>query len=288
MAGMKRFVTYIYSYENKEKGRNIGFARIEIRGEECRVELHLRGAYARQVKCAIYLFREAEGAIEGICIGEMKLLNGKGDFFTALKSAHIRESTLSINDMEGIFMLGEDEQIYMSRWREGNPIEVCAENFKIWESESEEVQETEKTEPEADVQTTEIPMRNVFPDYEWDKVWEGLVLNHAQYHPFADREAECVQIELRHLRELPRRYWYLGNNSFLLHGFFNYQYLVVGKTGEGRWFIGVPGVYQRQECVMAVIFGFPDFMVMAFDGGENEKSNEPLNRFGCWIRYVDE
>lgn len=34
-----------------------------------------------------------------------------------------------------------------------------------------------------------------------------------------DKNVECVRIELKDLRELPRKYWYLGNNSFLLHGF---------------------------------------------------------------------
>lgn len=29
MAGMKRFVTYIYAYEEEKKGSNVGFARIE-------------------------------------------------------------------------------------------------------------------------------------------------------------------------------------------------------------------------------------------------------------------
>ena len=71
---------------------------------------------------------------------------------------------------------------------------------------------------------------------------------------------ECVRIELKDLRELPRKYWYLGNNSFLLHGFFNYRYLVLGKLEEDKWFIGVPGIYQQQERVMAAIFGFPEFM----------------------------
>ena len=35
MAGMKRFIAYIYGYENEKKAGNTGFARIELRGEEC-------------------------------------------------------------------------------------------------------------------------------------------------------------------------------------------------------------------------------------------------------------
>ena len=88
---------------------------------------------------------------------------------------------------------------------------------------------------------------------------------------------------------MPKKYWYLGNNSFLLHGFFNYRYLVVGKTGEERWFLGVPGIYQRQERVMAAIFGFPEFLAAAVPGENVEAAeNEPVNRFGCWCRYIEE
>lgn len=315
MAGVKRFVTYIYAYEDKQKGSNIGFAKIEIRGEECRVEVHLRGLYARPARCEAFLFRELDGAMEGIRIGEMRLLNGNGDFFASVKAGNIGESALGIQDMEGILLLGEDEQLYMSRWKEGKPVVVCRENFRMWkpqesvlENKTEDVavlpentQESETREQAAQsemtqdvprqeeaVQATEIPMRNVFPEYQWERVWEELTKNRMLHHPFADREAVCIQIELKHLRELPKRYWYLGNNSFLLHGFFNYQYLVVGKRGDGRWFIGVPGIYQRQERVMAAVFGFPEFLAMESDRDNDRKIGEPINQFGCWIRGIEE
>lgn len=374
MAGMKRFVTYIYAYEDKKKGNNIGFAKIEIRGEDCRVEIHLRGVYTRQSVCSVYLFRENVGEIEGVFVGDMRLANGNGDFGGIVKAGHVGGSPFGIGDMEGIFLLTEDDRIFMSRWKEGNPLVVCRETFHVWQAKQQvtaaerakpeetvqdepdvnregktqsepkeipkerpqneptgmpeerlqneptgmpeetsqdianggtarkpedisdeiptEIQQTAAGEPsdrnEQDVQATEIPMRNIFPDYDWQGVWESLILSHRLYHPFEDPAAECIQIELKNLRELPKRYWYLGNNSFLLHGFFNYHYLVVGRTGEDRWFIGVPGIYQRQERVMAAIFGFPEFLTVAQEGKKNEESGEPVNRFGCWCRYVEE
>lgn len=327
MAGMKRFVTYIYAYEDKKKGNNIGFAKIEIRGEDCRIEIHLRGVYARQSTCSVYLFREAAGAIEGIPVGELRLAGGNAGFSGIIKAGHVGGSPFGIGDMEGIFLLMEDDRIFMSRWKEGNPLVVCRENFHVWQpvqeqakaAESVETEESASVEPEEkeqeqdtanvapeekeqeqdtatskpesegqDVQATEVPMRNIFPDYDWQSIWESLTQSHKLYHPFEDSAAECIQIELKNLRELPRRYWYLGNNSFLLHGFFNYHYLVVGRTGEERWFIGVPGIYQRQERVMAAIFGFSEFLTMAQEEKEGEENGEPLNRFGCWCRYIEE
>lgn len=311
MAGMKRFVTYIYAYEDKKKGSNIGFARIDIRGEDCRLEIHLRGAYVKQATCNVYLFRENSGKMQGFKIGEMQLVNGNGDYVAILKVGRIADSTFPMGDMDGIVLLSEDKSMFMSRWKEGNVIEVCLENFYMWQPQQEENNRQEEniwqeesnrqeestlqeepiqvdTEYEQDVQATEIPMPNIFPEYNWQSIWENLIQNHTIYHPFDNPKAECIQIELKHLRELPKCYWYLGNNSFLLHGFFNYHYLVIGKTSEERWFLGVPGIYQRQERVMAAIFGFPGFLAMAQKEKAEAEGEEPVNRFGCWCRYIEE
>ncbi len=59
---------------------------------------------------------------------------------------------------------------------------------------------------------------------------------------------ECVRIELKDLRELPRKYWYLGNNSFFAARIFNYRYLVLGKLEEDKWFIGVPGFISSRSA----------------------------------------
>lgn len=342
MAGMKRFVTYIYAYEEGRKGNNIGFAKAEIRGAELRMEIHMRGVYAAQTDCRVYLFREASGDMEGVQIGEMRLANGAGDFGVILNAGRIKDTPFGIGDMEGIFLRSGDDRIFMSRWKEGAPLIVDQAHFKEWRP-TPQPQETAAEQATADaqpqprdaahniakeaaqdgerrqgvdvppeaaaqdiagsqgqsampriaedenVQATEIPMRNFFPDYSWEEIWEKLCGEHPLLAPLADREARCIQIELKDLKELPKKYWYLGNNSFLLHGFFNYRYLVVGKTGEERWFIGVPGIYQRQERVMAAIFGFPEFLAAAVqDEGGEEPEGEPVNRFGCWCRYIEE
>lgn len=315
MAGMKRFVTYIYSYENGTKGSNVGFAKVEIRGEDCRLELHLRGVYAGQPGCTVYLFREDAGDFVGVKIGEMRFVGGRGDFAGAFKAAKIADSPFGMGEMEGIFLLCTDERIFVSRWREGGLLAVSRERFREWTLETPRAREEIKpqdipapqeviraaeealTAEEAvlasgeTMRATELPMRNVFPGQDWTTVWESLQRARPLCHPFGNKEAVCVQLELKDLRELPRKYWYLGNNSFLLHGFFNYRYLAVGKTAEGRWFIGVPGIYQRQERVMAAIFGFPEFMQAVSEDGLEIKmpaTGEPINHFGCWFRYIEE
>lgn len=383
MAGMKRFVTYIYAYEEEKKGSNVGFARIEIRGQDARIEIHLRGVYAASATCRVYLFqREAAGGKEatgvtGVLVGEMKLANGSGDGAVVLKGGRVGASPYGITEMEGLFFVIGEERILMSRWREGAPFKVGLSGFREWQPEEpkekaaekgaaaetvaqKEVREAAAAQPEQNSRTaakemeqrkqggaapvqseqnsrmavkgmpqkerretvaavseqkeqtpaqdvpsgsgmetaaageeteaihaTELPMRNLFPEYDWNAVWEELCREHKPAALFEEWDTQCIQLELKDLRSLPKKYWYLGNNSFLLHGFFNYRYLVLGRTAEERWFLGVPGVYQRQERVMAAIFGFPEFFT-AGPGGECREGREPVNHFGCWVRYIEE
>lgn len=128
---------------------------------------------------------------------------------------------------------------------------------------------------EAAVQPTEQP---------WAMKWQFMLENYPVMTPF-EREDEvlCIRMELKDLRLLPKRYWYLGNNSFLLHGFFNYRYIILGAMQEKRqkrWFLGVPGVFQSQEKVMAAIFGFPEY--------KSEKiSEQKTGQFGYWYRFLE-
>lgn len=120
---------------------------------------------------------------------------------------------------------------------------------------------------------------------DWQLRWRFILENYPVMTPFSgDEHTLCVRLELKDLRQLPKAYWYLGNNSFLLHGFFNYRYLILGMTeefGVKKWFIGVPGVFQNPERVMAALFGFPEF--------RSEKPS-PINtgQFGYWYHYLNE
>ena len=123
------------------------------------------------------------------------------------------------------------------------------------------------------------------PDEDWSMKWQMLLENYPVMTPFAgDEKTLCIRLDLKDLRLLPQKYWYLGNNSFLLHGFFNYRYLILGmteKSGQKKWFLGIPGIFQNPERVMATLFGFPGF--------RNEKSASiNTGEFGYWYRYLEE
>lgn len=302
MSGMQRFISYLYLYENEEKAGNVGFAKIELRGEDCRIEVHMRGTFTNNLSCKIYLFTNEQNFIHGICIGDMKILNGAGNFGKIVPAAKIGPAGKTFAQMDGLLVLCEDERIFATKWKEGVEVPIGLRTFredmmpvpeKVTKPEQktskQKTPEQEASKPEsADIHVAEVPMRNIFPELEWNERWKSMLEEYPVSQPFENKAITCVRVELKDLRELPKRYWYLGNNSFLLHGFFNYHHLLIGNEagddGE-RWFLGVPGVYQPQERVMAAIFGFQEFIP---EQGHHEHTGEPLNQFGYWCRAMDE
>ena len=99
-------------------------------------------------------------------------------------------------------------------------------------------------------------------------------------------EIQARKIKRSDLTLLPRRFWPLANNSFLLHGYHNYGHLLLLED-DGRLWLGVPGIYDPREARAADLFGFPRFTrdgVSALDLSENECSTD--GNFGHWCRPV--
>lgn len=82
-------------------------------------------------------------------------------------------------------------------------------------------------------------------------------------YPFEDNEVlECVRIEPRDIGILPMESWILGNNSFLLHGYYNFRHLIFArrkKDNRDQYILGVPGTYENREKFIANMFGFDEF-----------------------------
>lgn len=102
-----------------------------------------------------------------------------------------------------------------------------------------------------------------------------------------DFSCRCKKIQRNDLVKLPRCEWRLANNSFLLHGYYNYKHLMLIRE-ESRCLLGVPGIYHPREARAAATFGFVEFIPMAkLDESWEEEPNEN-ERFGYWCRQVRE
>lgn len=116
-----------------------------------------------------------------------------------------------------------------------------------------------------------------------EKLWQELRKSYPKIQPF-DYESGCEILTIRpqDIGRLPRESWVYGNNSFLLHGYYNFRYIILfrlgNKDGRARYLIGVPGHYYSSEKYMASMFGFPNFVL-------SKKQPPNDGRFGYW--YTD-
>ena len=74
---MRRFITYIYEYEQGNRGRNTGFIRTDLRENSCRMELQIRGFDRFKGKCPVYL-TVYENGLQAIPVTELLLTQGMG------------------------------------------------------------------------------------------------------------------------------------------------------------------------------------------------------------------
>ena len=116
-----------------------------------------------------------------------------------------------------------------------------------------------------------------------ETLWNRLRVTYPKVTAFECTDGcEILVIKPQDIGLLPRENWVYGNNSFLLHGYYNYRYLILarlGKSGErGRYILGVPGHYGNNEKYMAAMFGFDRFV-------RSTRQPPRDSRFGYW--YTD-
>lgn len=114
-------------------------------------------------------------------------------------------------------------------------------------------------------------------------LWERFQRKYTRVLAFeCDSGCEILSIKPQDIGLLPRETWVYGNNSFLLHGYYNYRHLILARLsdsgGKIRYLLGVPGHYFSNEKYMASMFGFPHFVLA-------KKQPDEGGRFGYW--YTD-
>lgn len=119
--------------------------------------------------------------------------------------------------------------------------------------------------------------------------WEQILDTYDQIHPYGD-DRVYVKIAPKDFIILSSNCQHLVNNSFLLHGFYNYRYVILGRdenslrelsssSQEREYFLGVPGVFYEREKMVALMFGFEAF--------ECEGSDPKPGDFGYYLRKVE-
>ena len=110
--------------------------------------------------------------------------------------------------------------------------------------------------------------------------WQQLCAIYPIVHPFSDGRA-YLSIEPRDFVVLQERFQPMVQNSFLLHGFYHYRHLLLGRQKQGRniqYYLGVPGVFYEKEKAAALFYGFESF--------EGAVTPTPEGSFGDYMKRV--
>ncbi len=94
-----------------------------------------------------------------------------------------------------------------------------------------------------------------------DDKWLQLCAIYPHVQPFRD-ERDYLSIKPADFLLFPANAYRQVNNSFLLHGYYNYKHLLLSRVerkGEILYYVGVPGNYYEKEKQVALMFGFESF-----------------------------
>ena len=290
---MKRFVTYLYECERGNKVKNVGFIRVKVKDQETQMELYIRNFFRSNDTGTIYAFIDKE-ELNGIHLGEIEIKNGQSDRFITLSTGNIMESGYKLDHIEGIGIRMKSGAYMVSCWKDTFEGEMIRGEFEVLEGENKTVASeiTHGTDGQREELVSEVTEVSQSQEKEYLTAAEEMILEESVIatEKQSKEVATYEKIDLSQIRDLPSPNWHLSTNSFLLHGFWNYGYLVLKKEMEGdkeTLSLGVPGIFEKPEAVMAVLFGFPSFEEIAQEQTQEkpivETSEPKVGAFGGWF-----
>ena len=210
------------------------------------------------------------GSLAGIYNEEKKI---------SVNTGKHQEQELSENTEKYIEEDAEDAADTNADKTEEQELAVTAtENIRKEDKQEEDKQEEDKQEGEEQQRKLQIRTGGEDRGHQIDQEWEQI---RSSCHKVEDcRElGEVYRVNKGNFAVLPESMKHILQNSFLVHGLMNYEYLLLFRVDEkARQFgVGVPGVYYEKEKLVAEMFGFPQFWC---DG----KSDN--GKFGYYLRIV--
>lgn len=114
-----------------------------------------------------------------------------------------------------------------------------------------------------------------------DTRWNRATARYIHFQPVQDEKIEdAIRIQPSDLKILWQKGLRQGSNSFLMHGYYQHQHLMIGKGKEGGYILGIPGFYGEKN--MAEMFGFPEFR-----RAKAERTSETKEQtFGYWCKNL--
>lgn len=134
MGRYERMICYLYEYQDGHKGANVGYVKLEKRGEKCRVLIQMRRADLATLPQAA-LFQQEKTGMLLIPIGVMRDNNGsmKGQYEGNVDN--LAGTGLSLDDVHGVLVYVEEGHYFASTW---NLEQIDARQLRWWQGDQHE------------------------------------------------------------------------------------------------------------------------------------------------------
>ena len=138
-----------------------------------------------------------------------------------------------------------------------------------------------KSENENEIRSVETENKCQGCEPGTDTRWNRATARYIHFQPVQDEKIEdAIRIQPSDLKILWQKGLRQGSNSFLMHGYYQHQHLMIGNGKEGGYILGIPGFYGEKN--MAEMFGFPEFR-----RAKTERTSEIKEQtFGYWCKNL--
>lgn len=307
-----RKIKYLELVEQGESLQSTGFVKLEMR--ESRVSLQIKVEKLRVTDSGDVQVILLDGKKRAV-LGKLCLEQGRGNIFFEEMDSKDMAGGIGYDDLQEIWVFLQENRYLRCGIKEKEEVRAEERVLEVVKPEIEET-EVEKAEsevldkpmqqPELSAIVLEAPLEEerveAMPvlqmpreDYKesiedvvkhahgkpaatkWQQLWE--MYPHTK--PFADQR-EYLRLKPEDLVVLSAECYPLVSNSFLLHGFYNYQHLILTKElvrGQEQYYIGAPGNFYAKEKQVAILFGFESF--------EGKKEPAQNGDFGYYMIPVE-
>lgn len=112
----ERIVSYIHQYQGGVKGANVGYAKIEKRGEDCRIQVQLRNGHLSKNPQS-YLFKQLQGGIRTVPMGEMSMSGNEIYYKGSTAVGKLFGEDLSLEEVDGLLIYLNREYYFATSWK---------------------------------------------------------------------------------------------------------------------------------------------------------------------------
>ncbi len=252
---MNSGIYYLYEYKKNEQLRNAGFIRITSCFQTHCLQIHAQTlSFTLTTPVHLYALFEQESSTYMSDLSELPVHNST--ICTHLKISDFDfPANKKLSELTGLLL--SDGQYYYAVLEEGYSLNVTTlKRFQEPTPLADPISKISENPSNPDVSKDNSSSRNI------------------------------QKIQRKDLCCLPRQYWGLANNSFLMHGCRNYKHLLLVEEGEHLQ-IGIPGLYSHEEAKAAKLFGFPIFdqsYLNEIELSAHERDTDAS--FGYWCRFL--